>query len=196
MFSRFINFFLSLIALVFLAPLMLIISIFIILSSGFPIFFLQRRLGLNMKEFKIIKFRTMLNKSEFLNQGLVTVKGDTRITPIGRILREYSLDELPQLLNVLIGDMNLIGPRPPVYYELGDKSKFDDQVINRFTIKPGITGLSQVQGRNELSWKDKIRYDNFYIDHINKKKYGIVLLIIYKTLMVLICKKGAYEIIK
>jgi lipopolysaccharide/colanic/teichoic acid biosynthesis glycosyltransferase len=167
-----------------------------LISSGRPIFFLQRRLGKNMNEFKIIKFRTMLTDSEFMKEGLITTMGDRRITPIGRFLREYSLDEIPQLINVLKGDMNLIGPRPPVYYELGDICEFDEKIKLRFSVKPGITGLSQVQGRNELEWKDKIRYDNFYVNKIRQGNICINFYILIKTIFIVITKKGAYENVK
>jgi lipopolysaccharide/colanic/teichoic acid biosynthesis glycosyltransferase len=150
-----------------------------------------------MREFEIIKFRTMLKGSESMYGGLITSIGDTRITSFGRFLREYSLDELPQLINVFKGDMNIIGPRPPVYYELGNICDFDDNLKMRFTIKPGLTGLSQVQGRNELEWKEKIKYDNFYLKKIREgrlSRVSIIFFILIKTIVVVISKKGTYEI--
>jgi lipopolysaccharide/colanic/teichoic acid biosynthesis glycosyltransferase len=197
MFSRFLNLSVSSFFLLLLFPLFLLISIILFVSSGLPIFFLQRRLGKDMREFKIIKFRTMLKGSESMYGGLITSIGDPRITSFGRFLREYSLDELPQLINVFKGDMNIVGPRPPVYYELGNICDFDENLKMRFTIKPGITGLSQVQGRNELEWKEKIKYDNFYLKKIREgrlSRVSIIFFILIKTIVVVIAKKGTYEI--
>ena len=106
------------------------------------------------------KFRTMYVNSEKSGTGLYSFDDDPRITRIGSFLRRFSLDELPQLINVILGSMSLVGPRPPVTYELGPWNEYTPHMRKRFKVKPGITGLSQVSGRNTLDWDQKIKYDN------------------------------------
>lgn len=158
----------SLFLLIILFPIFLISIFLILIFSGRPIFFYQDRLGKEFQIYKIIKFRTMKVNSEMSHTGLFTYKDDPRVTIIGKYLRLLSIDELPQLINVLKGDMSLVGPRPAVTYELGDINKLPKDYLNRFKIKPGITGLAQISGRNELSWDQKVKYDNQYIYTFNK----------------------------
>jgi len=159
----------SFIGLIIISPILIIISLLIKLTSKGPVFFTQERLGKNGKSFKIIKFRTMVVNAEHIGDGLkVQSENDSRITPIGKILRKTSLDELPQLFNVLIGQMSLVGPRPPVtYFPYDGYENYPDWAKKRFSMKPGVTGLSQVLVRNSVSWDERIVIDNKYIDTFN-----------------------------
>ena len=153
-----------------LSPVMLIVSIGIKLTSEGPIFFKQERVGKNQKVFEIIKFRTMVVNAEHIGDGLkVKEDSDPRITKIGKILRRTSLDEIPQLINVLKGDMSLIGPRPPVTYHPYKVGEYDNIKKHRFDVRPGITGLAQAKIRNGGSWDERISYDLKYVKNITFK---------------------------
>ena len=183
----------SIISIVLSSPIMILIAILIKFTSKGPVFFIQDRIGLNGKYFKMIKFRTMLHNSEKEGTGLFSSKGDPRITNLGHFLRRTSLDEFPQFLNVLIGSMSVVGPRPPVIYELGEWSTFTPTIKKRFKVKPGITGFAQVYGRNSLGWDRKIAYDILYIK--NYKRYGLLLdiYIVFKTVWVVLTSQGILE---
>lgn len=153
-----------------LSPVMLAVSIAIKLTSEGPIFFKQERVGKNQKVFEIIKFRTMVVNAEHIGDGLkVKEDSDPRITKIGKILRRTSLDEIPQLINVLKGDMSLIGPRPPVTYHPYKVGEYDNIKKQRFDVRPGITGLAQAKIRNGGSWDERISYDLKYVKNISFK---------------------------
>ena len=171
--KRFFDLIFSLIFLILLLPVLFIIALFIKIDSKGPVFFKQDRLTLNGKVFTIYKFRTMVENAEKMGTGLFSYDGDSRITRVGQFLRKTSLDEIPQLINIIIGNMSIVGPRPPVSYELGDYKDLNDEYKKRFTVLPGVTGLAQVIGRNELPWEEKVKYDNQYIEKF--KKYGIFL---------------------
>ena len=167
--KRLVDFFGGLTGVIIISPLLLIIAVSIKLTSKGPIFFKQERLGKNGKVFKIIKFRTMVVNAEKIGDGL-TVKNnnDNRITNVGKILRSTSLDELPQLFNVILGQMSLVGPRPPVtYFPYDGFENYPEWAKKRFTMTPGVTGLAQVTVRNSVSWVDRIIVDNKYIDTFN-----------------------------
>lgn len=155
----------SLFGIVLLVPLLLLVYIAIKVTSRGPALFLQERLGTNGKTFRIIKFRTMVQNAENIGDGLsVKTSKDPRITPIGSFLRKTSLDELPQLFNILKGDMSIVGPRPPVtYYPYDGYERYPDWAKERFSMKPGLTGLAQVTVRNSVSWDERIRIDLQYI---------------------------------
>jgi undecaprenyl phosphate N,N'-diacetylbacillosamine 1-phosphate transferase len=136
--------------LVFLLPISLILIILIILDSEGSAFYTQERIGYKGKSFWIIKLRTMKSNSEKSGSGLFTYKSDPRITRIGKILRNYSLDEFPQLINILKGDMSFVGPRPPVPYHPYRYENYPNEYKLRFDLKPGITGLAQISGRTNL----------------------------------------------
>lgn len=159
----------SLFGLVILSPLFIIIAISIKLTSEGPVIFKQERLGKDGKVFKIYKFRTMVVNAENIGDGLtVKSESDSRITKVGRILRKTSLDELPQLFNVLVGHMSLVGPRPPVTYHPYDGyNSYPNWAKKRFNMRPGITGLAQVKVRNSTTWDERIKVDNEYIDKFN-----------------------------
>ena len=151
----------GLVLLVILLPLFAVIGIAIWLGDRGPVFFKHERPGLFAQPFEVWKFRTMLvDADRFLDeQGRATRE---RVTPIGKVLRKVSLDELPQLINIVKGEMSLVGPRPAVMEHL---DRYTDEQMGRFRMKPGITGLAQISGRNELKWSERIRLDNSYIDN-------------------------------
>lgn len=154
-----------------LSPVFIVLSIAIFCTSPGPILFRQHRIGYRGKIFCMFKFRSMVPNAEKLGTGLYSFDNDPRITRLGHLLRKSSLDELPQLFNVLFGSMTLVGPRPPVTYELGPWEEYTSLMLKRFTVKPGITGLAQTSGRSDLDWDEKIRFDNVYVDRL--AKYGI-----------------------
>lgn len=159
----------SLVGIIIISPVLITIALSIKLTSKGPVFFKQERLGKDGKVFKIIKFRTMVVNAEKIGDGL-TVKSETdnRITKVGRFLRATSLDELPQLFNVISGKMSLVGPRPPVtYFPYNGFDKYPDWAKRRFKMRPGMTGLAQVTVRNSVSWDERIVVDNKYIDNFN-----------------------------
>lgn len=175
---------LAIILLVILAPVWLGIMIAIRLDDGGPVLFRQERLGKNGQLFQIFKFRTMIvNADQFLDEsGRVT--NQNRVTKVGKLLRLLSLDELPQLINILIGNMSIIGPRPVLP---GNMLRFTNEQKRRLLVKPGVTGLAQVNGRNTLKWSRRIEYDIWYVDH-----YSLLLdaMIFLKTIKVVLLREG------
>lgn len=143
------------------SPIVLIISILLFFFNDADILFIQERLGLNEKKFKLLKFKTM--KEKYDKNGILLSDSD-RLTKIGLLIRKYSLDELPQLFNVIKGDMSMIGPRPLLTEYL---PLYNDEQKRRHLVKPGISGWAQVNGRNTLSWSDRFKYDIYYVDNIS-----------------------------
>ena len=135
----------------------------------------------------------MIENAENMGTGIFNFRDDPRVTRVGKFLRKYSIDELPQLINILKGDMSLVGPRPPLTYELGDYEEFDEKLKSRFIVKPGLTGYAQINGRNELSWDEKINYDLKYIKDFSK--YGVLvdIKIILITIFKVLKGEGIYE---
>lgn len=191
--KRMIDVISSTVGLVVLSPLLLIISIAIKKDSIGPILFTQDRLTTDGKVFKMLKFRSMYVDSEKRGAGLFNYKDDPRVTKVGRKLRDSSLDELPQLLNVIKGDLSLVGPRPPVTYELGDFQTLNSIYKKRFDMCAGITGLAQVEGRNEISWDEKVHYDNRYIDEFKIKGVFLDVKILIKTFFHVSNSRNIYE---
>lgn len=189
--KRLIDFLGSLIGMVIVFPIFIIIALSVKLTSKGPIFFKQERLGKNGRVFKIIKFRTMVVNAEKMGDGLkVKNESDNRITKVGKFLRATSLDELPQLWNVLVGDMSLVGPRPPVPYHPYKYEEYNDFQRKRFEMRPGITGLTQVTVRNSVNWDERIRIDVEYIERFN---LWLDIKILAKTILKVIKCEDIYE---
>ena len=183
----------SLFALLILSPVMIICAIKVKLDSEGPIIFRQDRLTKGGRVFKMLKFRSMINHAEKQGTGLFNYEDDPRVTRFGRFLRDHSLDELPQLFNILMGDMSLVGPRPCVVYELGDYDTLNKRFKKRFEVVAGLTGYAQIQGRNELEWDTKVDFDNQYIDLF--RRWGVVLdlYIIARTFIGVFRHSNIYE---
>lgn len=191
--KRLFDILLSLLALIVLSPVFLVCSIWIKLDSRGDIIFRQKRLTKHGQIFNMYKFRSMVQDAEKSGTGLFNYEGDTRVTRCGRFLRNTSLDELPQLLNILKGDMSIVGPRPCVVYELGDFTTLNKRFKKRFEVTAGLTGLAQCQGRNELEWDVKVDFDNRYIDLYRKWGVLLDLYIIAKTFAGVFQQKNIYE---
>jgi exopolysaccharide biosynthesis polyprenyl glycosylphosphotransferase len=188
----------STLILILASPLLLAIAMTIRLSTPGPVLFRQERVGINGRTFPMLKFRTMVTDAEARlldlqqqsrdagNSVLFKMKDDPRVTPVGRFLRRYSLDELMQLVNVLNGTMSLVGPRPPLAREV---EAYETKVHRRFLVKPGITGLWQVSGRSNLSWEDSVRLDLYYVEN-----WSIMgdLVILWRTAKAVLAREGAY----
>lgn len=188
--KRIIDFFGSLIGIIIISPLLSLIAISIKLTSKGPVFFKQERLGKGGKTFKIIKFRTMVVNAEKIGSGLfVKTENDNRITKVGKVLRATSLDELPQLINVLVGEMSLVGPRPPVPHHPYKYEKYSDFQQKRFEMKPGMTGLTQVTVRNSVSWDERIPID---VEYVEKFNVWLDIKILFKTLQKLFKRESIY----
>ena len=176
-----IDFLFALVGMLLLFPLFLILIFFLyIVNDGKPFFF-QNRPGKNGKIFKIVKFKTMNDKKD--DKGIL-LSDSERLTSIGKFVRKTSLDEIPQLINVLIGDMSLIGPRPLLTQYMHLYSDFQNR---RHEVKPGITGWAQVNGRNAISWDEKFEYDVWYVDHLS---FLLDLKILLKTVLKVIKSDG------
>ncbi len=159
--KRFLDFILSLMALIILSPILLIIYILVRIKLGKPAIFKQERPGKNEKIFTLYKFRTMTDEKDKDGNLLPDEK---RLTKFGKILRSTSLDELPELVNILKGDMSIVGPRPLLVEYL---PLYNEEQKRRHEVRPGLTGLAQVSGRNSLSWEEKFKDDVYYVDHIS-----------------------------
>ena len=157
---------LSLIVLVILSPLLIMISIAIKLTSPGPVLFKQQRLGLHGKVFTIYKFRSMIVGAEHTGSGVYSGSGDPRVTAIGRFIRRSSIDELPQLFNILKGDMAIVGPRPPLTYHPWPIEQYTEDQLHMFDVRPGITGWAQVHGRKSVEWHTRIKLNIWYTEHV------------------------------
>ncbi len=174
------------IGLIALSPLFLIVAILIKLDSGGSVFFRYERAGKDGKLFKPFKFRTM--KKGALKEGLgySVAEEDERITKIGKFLRRWGIDELPQLIDVIIGKMSLVGPRPTFKYQV---EKYNDFQRKRLLVKPGLTGWALIHGRNLLSWKERIEYDVWYVENWS---IWLDFKILFKTAKIILLGKGLY----
>jgi len=166
-FKRFFDVAAALMALLLFWPFILITALFIKLDSPGPVIFKQKRLGLCGKEFDIWKFRSMCQGAEHTGSGVYSGKGDARVTRVGKFIRATSIDELPQLFNIIRGDMSLIGPRPPLTYHPWPIDDYSTEQRRMFDVRPGITGWAQVHGRKDVEWHRRIELNVWYVDHIS-----------------------------
>ena len=144
------------------SPLLALAALAVKLEDGGPVLYRQMRVGKDGTDFELLKLRTMVVGAETMGAGLAVDRGDSRITRTGRLLRKLSLDELPQLWNVVRGEMSVIGPRPTLRYQV---EQYDDRQRHRLDVKPGITGWAQINGRAALPWADRIELDVWYVEH-------------------------------
>lgn len=165
--KRIMDFSIALVALICLSWLMLITAVSIKLESKGPVVFKQKRLGKDGKEFEIYKFRSMCVGAENKGSGVYSGKNDARVTKVGKIIRATSIDELPQLVNILKGDMALIGPRPPLTYHPWPINEYNGTQIRMFEVRPGVTGWAQVNGRKEVEWHKRIELNVWYVDNLS-----------------------------
>ena len=166
-FKRTIDFIIAGVALIVLSPFLLITAILIKLDSNGPVIFKQERLGKNGVPFKIWKFRSMCVGAEKQGTGVYSYKGDARITKVGKIIRATSIDELPQLVNILKGDMALIGPRPALTYHPWPYEQYTEHQKHMFDVLPGVTGWAQVNGRKEVPWPERIELNVWYAKNMS-----------------------------
>ncbi len=191
----------ALLLVILFSPLLLGVALVTKLSDGGPVFFRQVRVGLDGELFRMTKFRSMVVDAEARLADLETsrdedadvdrgvlfkMKDDPRVTPVGRFIRRYSIDELPQLFDVLRGEMSLVGPRPPLPSEV---SEYADDVRRRLLVKPGMTGLWQINGRSDLSWDESVRFDLYYVENWSVAQD---LVILWRTLSAVVSRDGAY----
>lgn len=176
-----------------LTPLWIVVAIWIKTDSKGPVFFKQGRRTKDGRVFNMLKFRSMVVNAEQMDAGLFNYENDPRVTKAGRFLRNTSIDELPQLFNILKGDMSVVGPRPCVTYELGDYETLNKRYKKRFEVKAGLTGLAQIKGRNDIRWDDKVGYDNQYVDEF--KRIGVLadLKILLESVIKVFKKENIYE---
>jgi lipopolysaccharide/colanic/teichoic acid biosynthesis glycosyltransferase len=174
-------------ALLFFSPVLLLAMLAIRLESpGSPIY-RQRRVGLDGEEFDVLKLRTMVTGAEHIGAGMAIDEGDTRITRVGEFLRRTSLDEIPNLINILRGDMAVIGPRPTIPIQV---AQYTDRQRGRLAVKPGLTGWAQVNGRAALPWPDRIELDLWYIEH---RSWRLDFQILMRTARMVLSGHGLYK---
>lgn len=193
--KRTIDIIFSILGLVLLSPLLIIVAIIIKIDSKGPVFFAQERVGYKGNHFKMYKFRSMVLNAEELKEKLqeknemsgpmFKMKDDPRVTKIGKFIRKTSIDELPQLINVLLGQMSLVGPRPSLPKEV---EKFETWMLERLNVKPGLTCYWQVSGRNDIDFEDWMKLD---IKYVNERNLWIDIKLIFKTVFVLFGDKHA-----
>lgn len=160
-----------------------LVALAIKLDSPGPVLFKQDRIGKDGKVFKILKFRSMCEGAEHTGSGVYSGKGDARVTRVGKVLRATSIDELPQLWNILRGDMSLIGPRPPLTYHPWPYEEYTEEQKRMFEVRPGVTGWAQVHGRKDVEWHKRIELNVWYVDHVSfKLDAKIFFLTIFKVL--------------
>ncbi len=146
---------------------MRLVAIWIKTDSEGPVLYRQKRLGKDGKIFEMLKFRSMYVNSEFTGSGVYSNDSDPRLTKVGRFIRKTSIDELPQLINILKGDMSLIGPRPPLTYHPWPLEQYTDEQKRMFEVRPGITGWAQINGRKDVEWHKRIQLNVWYVDHVS-----------------------------
>lgn len=187
--KRLLDILLSLIALPFFGILCLVLVPAILLQDGRPVFYISPRLGKNGKVFQMFKFRSMLNNAPDIrleDGSTYNAEDDPRVTPLGRLLRKTSLDEIPQILNVLRGDMSFVGPRPDLP---GQRELYEQEDIKKLDVLPGITGYSQAFFRNSIEWKERLKLDVYYAEHVS---FILDIKIMYQTFATVLTRKNIY----
>jgi lipopolysaccharide/colanic/teichoic acid biosynthesis glycosyltransferase len=185
--NRALDLLIAALALLVLSPVLAICALAIKLESRGPVLYRQRRVGRDGVPFELCKLRTMCVGAESMGAGLYIEQGDARITRVGRVLRRFSLDELPNLLNVLAGDLAIVGPRPTVQSQV---DRYTPHQRRRLEVRPGITGWAQVNGRTSLSWPERIELDVWYVDH---RSLPLDLRILARTARMLLTGHGLYS---
>ena len=173
--------------LVVTAPLLALAALAIRLESRGPVFYSQRRVGKDGRPFELVKLRTMVPGAESMGAGIYVLEGDPRITRVGRLLRRFSLDELPNLVNVVRGDLAIVGPRPTVQEQV---DRYTERQRRRLEVKPGITGWAQINGRTSLPWPERIELDVWYVEH---RSLQLDLRILARTARMLATGHGLYS---
>lgn len=181
---------LSIIAILLLSPVFIIVSLAIKIDSKGPVFFIQERLGKNGRVFRIIKFRTMVDRAMEKGTGLKTFENDPRITQVGAFLRKTSLDEIPQLINIVKGEMSFIGPRPPVTYFPKKYENYNDFEKKRFQVKPGISGLAAIRCREIHDWNINIPID---VEYVEKVSFSLDVKLFLKSLLSFVRTDNIYS---
>ena len=166
-FKRIMDIAFSGMGLIIASPVLLVTAILIKLDSPGKVLFMQERIGKDGKVFRIAKFRSMCMGAEHTGSGVYSGKGDTRVTRVGKFIRATSIDELPQLYNILRGDMSLVGPRPPLTYHPWTIDKYTEEQLHMFDVRPGITGWAQVHGRKDVEWHKRIELNVWYVRNIS-----------------------------
>jgi lipopolysaccharide/colanic/teichoic acid biosynthesis glycosyltransferase len=185
--SRALDVVLAAVLLVLTAPFLALAALAIRLESRGPVFYRQRRVGRQGTPFELWKLRTMVPGAESMGAGIYVLEGDPRITRVGRQLRRFSFDELPNLVNVLRGDMALVGPRPTVQEQV---DRYTERQLRRLEVKPGITGWAQINGRTSLPWPERIELDVWYVEH---RSLRLDLRILARTARMLASGRGLYS---
>jgi len=185
--KRIFDFLIALLGLILLSPLFAVTAVLVKLDSPGRVFFKQERIGKNGKPFYPFKFRTMVEGAVNKGLGYNVAENDERITKLGKFLRKWGIDEFPQLINVLKGEMSLVGPRPTLRYQV---EKYNDFEKKRLLVKPGLAGWALIHGRNSLSWEERIKYDVWYVEHLS---LWLDIKIIFKTFyLIFIKQEGVY----
>ena len=177
-FKRVLDIFVSLLGLIICAVPMLLVAIIIKIDSKGPVLFKQQRIGKKGKVFNIYKFRSMCVGAENTGSGVYSGKGDKRVTKVGRFIRATSIDELPQFINILKGDMSFVGPRPPLTYHPWPIEEYTEEQLKMFNVRPGITGWAQINGRKDVEWNKRIELNVWYVEHLS---FWLDLKILFKT---------------
>lgn len=184
--KRILDVVISLIALIILSPILLIVAIAIKIESKGPIIFKQQRIGKDGKVFNIYKFRSMVVGAEKMGTGVYSKKDDNRVTKVGKFIRMTSIDELPQLVNILKGEMSIIGPRPVLTYHPWKYEEYTEEQLKRFNVRPGVTGWAQVHGRKDVEWHERIKLDVYYVENIS---FLLDVKIFFKTIIQVLSMK-------
>ena len=190
-FKRLIDVVLSFIGIIVVSPIYLLMAIFIRLESEGPVIFKQKRLGVNGVPFNIYKFRSMYINSEKKGSGVYSGKDDPRVTKVGKFIRLTSIDELPQFVNILKGDMAIIGPRPALTYHPWSYEEYTEEQKKMFSVRPGVTGWAQIHGRKDVEWNKRIEMNVWYAEHLN---FWLDVKIFFATIFKVITFKDNYNV--